>query len=587
MTNEELINLIQNFRRINTPDAISPELLGSILRLIVGRTPVSADSSADSSLCTVTLTLDDGSEVSAVIRPASGTAAGIIRAGQFLKYESASVNGKNAIEWLNEFKAKTAEDFSDVYTMMQDYADSEDFYYFKQSTEHDIELLDRKVDTLTALHDRDIAQARKALFDDLFIFTVGSMGQISESHCNDDGTPSPYCLNKLWLTYEEALAVYAAGAISSRSCGHFYEYRNIRTNLPPAVMGCLTNADDTAFDCARLCDNSSIEVLNLNTYRGMNPSVSNSFFMIDPVVMKRSASISMIGNCPMLKEVTGIINLQRLTGDIGRRIIGDCPVLTDIWLTYLKGSIDLSGAPKLNVTSVDRLVEDARNTGEITVKVDQEVYAKLTGDVSSPFLIETPVAELERWRNIMAAATAKNIRFQSPGRNLVFSAPGGVGANSQLSGSSVIFNKDADSYFWLRAACGLDTFVVGETYTFSLDCSGMKAGNTWRLGVAVPGVMNMNLVNGRCSASFVMTSELKAKIIQDNHITFDDEARSLPGGPGEVVLSNFKLERGDVATEWSMAPEEILQGGKTLLMENDDIDINVNQDDLNQNEEIL
>lgn len=420
MTNVELINLIQNFRRINTPDVISPELLGSILRLIVGRTPVSADSSADSSSCTVTLTLDDGSEVSAVIRPASGTAAGIIRAGQFLKYEAASVDGKNAINWLNEFKAKTAEDFSDVYTMMQDYADGEDYDYFKQSTEHDIELLDRKVDTLTALHDRDIAQARKALFDDLFRLKAGNMGYISESHCNDDGTPSPYCLNKLWLTYEEAVAVYAAGAISSRSCGHFYEYRDIRTNLPPAVMGCLTNADDTAFDCARLCDNSSIEILNLNTFRGMDTSVSNSFFMIDPVVMNRSASISMIGNCPMLKEVTGIINLQRLTGDIGRRIIGDCPVLTDIWLTYLKGSIDLSGAPKLNVTSVGRLVEDARNTGEITIKVDQEVYAKLTGDASSPFLIETPLAELERWRNIMAAATAKNIRFlQGEGKTLL------------------------------------------------------------------------------------------------------------------------------------------------------------------------
>ena len=429
MTNVELINLIQNFRRINTPDAISPELLGSILRLIFGRTPVSADSSADSNSCTVTLTLDDGSEVSAVIRPASGTAAGIIRAGQFLKYESASVDGKNAINWLNEFKAKTAEDFADAWEIINETRDDlrmetndrragdEECRDYADGVG---QTLDRKVDTLTALHDRDIAQARKALFDDLFRLKAGNMGYISESHCNDDGTPSPYCLNKLWLTYEEAVAVYAAGAISSRSCGHFYEYRDIRTNLPPAVMGCLTNADDTAFDCARLCDNSSIEILNLNTFRGMDTSVSNSFFMIDPVVMNRSASISMIGNCPMLKEVTGIINLQRLTGDIGRRIIGDCPVLTDIWLTYLKGSIDLSGAPKLNVTSVGRLVEDARNTGEITVKVDQEVYAKLTGDASSPFLIETPVAELERWRNIMAAATTKNIRFlQGEGKTLL------------------------------------------------------------------------------------------------------------------------------------------------------------------------
>lgn len=162
--------------------------------------------------CIIKLVLKNGSSLPLSLPKASMTAAGIIRAGSYKKYEEASVNGINAIEWLNEFKAKTAEDFSDVYTIMSDYADSEEFYYFKQETQNQLDLLDRKIDTVQGLHNQDmdsmadeIKAAKRAVFDDLWNTVWGLYGKYDPKNAPDP--EHPYMGNDIWLTYEEALIV--------------------------------------------------------------------------------------------------------------------------------------------------------------------------------------------------------------------------------------------------------------------------------------------------------------------------------------------------------------------------------------------
>lgn len=411
MTTEQISQAIAAFRKIVTPDAISPDMLGALLQGIFGRVPESFACDAGESVFTLTLTGADGQSIGVSLPRAMSNRAGILTGAQYNNFYTAEVDARHAIEWLNEFKTETAGKFDDAWEIINENRDDLRIETAERRAGDDevrdyvdssCQTLDRKIDTAVALRD--------ALFDDLFRAAVGNMGYISASHCEDDGTPTPYCLNGLWLTYEEAVAVYAAGAIGSRLCGHFYEFRQIRTNLPPLVMGCLTNKDDPAFDCPNLCASSAIEVLNLNTYRGMDLSVSNSFFMIDPAVMERDAGMSMIGDCPQLREVTGIINLQRLTGDIGRRIIGDCPALEKIRLEYLKGSIDLSGAPMLSADTVRMLIEGARNTGPITVKVHSGVYTKLTRHLLEP---DGTVGKNDGWGDLYELAEGKKITFLS------------------------------------------------------------------------------------------------------------------------------------------------------------------------------
>ncbi len=143
------------------------------------------------------------------------------------------------------------------------------------------------------------------------------------------------------------------------------------------------------------------------------------------------------------------------------------------------------------------------------------------------------------------------------GRNLL-SIPTNSNATVSVANGVVTFLGNRDTYFNINYA-NPSLMVVGETYTLSFDCEGVIDGNAWYLsGVANANIFSILLKNGRCSATFVLNNTQFSA--GSTAFGFDDTVRNLPNGFSPVRLSNFKLERGNVATDWTPAPEDIASG---------------------------
>ena len=153
------------------------------------------------------------------------------------------------------------------------------------------------------------------------------------------------------------------------------------------------------------------------------------------------------------------------------------------------------------------------------------------------------------------------------GRNLLYKrvfAGGRVALNGDYS---IILNasENLDTYFYLYTRTQL---VEGITYVISCEASGINGEGVFynfplfRQGSTINGLtINRNGIN---SFSFVMNAtELgyhTATTINDltfYRITMDDAGRNIEGQTGPITLTNFKLEKGNKATDWTPAPEDI------------------------------
>lgn len=148
--------------------------------------------------------------------------------------------------------------------------------------------------------------------------------------------------------------------------------------------------------------------------------------------------------------------------------------------------------------------------------------------------------------------------IQIGGRNLLlneFTFPGG---GASVVNGKIVMSQNKDNYFAIKLSPSAD-LKVGEIYTISFDCDGMKAGNSWLMeGVSSASTFRISLQNGRNKATFVMNQSQIDRI--PGAFMFDDDTRSFPAGFSAVTLSNFKLERGNIATDCTPAPEDIASG---------------------------
>ena len=111
-----------------------------------------------------------------------------------------------------------------------------------------------------------------------------------------------------------------------------------------------------------------------------------------------------------------------------------------------------------------------------------------------------------------------------------------------------------NTYFYLKPWVKL---IKGKTYTISCDASNVpSSAPDWAFGVRVQGSSFVLIINknGRCYGTGVLNSDVGA----DAEIIVDDNSNPYSTAPN-ITLSNFKLEEGDVATDWSPAPEDKLK----------------------------
>lgn len=226
------------------------------------------------------------------------------------------------------------------------------------------------------------------LFDDLWRAAVGEHGTVDHSHY-EDGIARPYGLNRLWLTYDEAQAVYAAGPVTSMYSSLRYTARRIRTNLPAQCSSWLRGSTAQAFVVNWFVHDSAIEVLNLHTPAGV--------FCIAPATASDVNRVDF--HAPALRTVLGVVDAGKYTGALSHRLFGACPLLEDISIQGLRANLDISGLPRISAGSLAYLIAKAAPTEAITVTVHPDVYARLAD----------PAAD--EWHAVLTAAVAKNISF--------------------------------------------------------------------------------------------------------------------------------------------------------------------------------
>ena len=259
--------------------------------------------------------------------------------------------------------------------------------------------LSKKQDALTDSLDVKVSgtaltvteRAKRAVFDDMWRAAAGTWGKIDYSHF-ENGVSKPYYLNELWLTYEEAVAVMAWGAITTYSTLARYKKAKIRTNLPPRV-GATSDANTTvAFDLKYFDQGSDIEILNLVC----EPQVGNHGFVVAP--QGAGSDFGLSGS--KLRKVLGIVNLGKLTSFWTYLIW--TPKLEEIRISHLKVSITFAKCPLISAASIRYLIGERSGTNAITVTLHADTYAKLTSAVDDPD---------DEWYGLIDLAAAKNITF--------------------------------------------------------------------------------------------------------------------------------------------------------------------------------
>lgn len=218
----------------------------------------------------------------------------------------------------------------------------------------------------------EIDEAKRAVFDDLWLKAVGTYGSIDHTHVEEDGVERHYYLNELWLTYDEATAVYQAGAIDSTAVAKRYFGAKIRTNLPPVITGQAKGETAFVFECLHIADSSDIEVLNLAS--SYDSSLYN--FKLSPANNKGTDRVF---SCSELRAIIGYICLNG-SNLSPYRLFGTCPKLEDVRVTAVSSDLDIKSLPKINVASIKFMIEKSSvpNDKTITITVHPDTYRKLT-----------------------------------------------------------------------------------------------------------------------------------------------------------------------------------------------------------------
>lgn len=254
------------------------------------------------------------------------------------------------------------------------------------STTTDLHITDDNIIGLTEA-------AKMRLFIDLFNAAAGVWGKYDPDNAPDP--EHPFYLNELWLTYDEAVAVYEVGAIDSIFVVLRYYGAKIRTNLPMKCGAWASGSStDMKFRVSGVINNSDIEVLNMATLGPFNLTIKaepdNSVGIVSFLSKK-------------LRKILGAIDCTHYSGNQRHRLFGECPRLESVSLSLLNAGLDLSGCPNLNVASFSYMIVNrypvARGGKDFTITVASEVYAKLTDETN------------EEWHAVLVAAAEKNITF--------------------------------------------------------------------------------------------------------------------------------------------------------------------------------
>ena len=148
-------------------------------------------------------------------------------------------------------------------------------------------------------------------------------------------------------------------------------------------------------------------------------------------------------------------------------------------------------------------------------------------------------------------------KYVSPGQG----APGSTATAGRTNyygdyGITIPATENADTYFRLFLDKELEQ---NKIYTISCEVSGLLEGSYYRWPLFAQNNTSMGVLqtdhNGLCSMTFTMTYATQTAATINGRTVYvcfmDDSARGLATGQGPITITNFKIEEGSVATQFT------------------------------------
>ena len=202
-----------------------------------------------------------------------------------------------------------------------------------------------------------------------------------------------------------------------------------------------------------------------------------------------------------------------------------------------------------NAKTAQGVADDAKAKAEQA----QKELAELTNKVSSNTTkIEQNANAIKLQATSITETSNKIDNLQIGGRNLLMQYIRAGGQITKIDDLSIKVGTGVDdTYFYLKA---YQKLIKGEIYTISCDASNVPSGCNWSFGVTVQNATWQLYINknGRCYATGTPNND----ILPGTEFIIDG-LTGRPSTASNIILSNFKLEKGNKATDWTPAPEDV------------------------------
>lgn len=224
-------------------------------------------------------------------------------------------------------------------------------------------------------------ELKEALFIDMF--NEGCNGQGKYDYENAPDKTKPYYLNKIWLSYKEALTVHreSTGSLYYQRTWNF-SFLQARTLYPIYS----NNGSQPSSSAYEFYNSKNLETLYF--VLGYNQISSQTF-----------------QNCGKLRRLMG--SYLYMMASAGNAFTY-CPLLEYMSISRLSISLNLSKNPKLEYSAFKQMVNSSQNGSTITITVHPDVYAALCGEAPEyPFNLGTQ----EEWEQLLTTAADRKIVF--------------------------------------------------------------------------------------------------------------------------------------------------------------------------------
>lgn len=252
-------------------------------------------------------------------------------------------------------------------------------------------------------------------------------------------------------------------------------------------------------------------------------------------------------------------NLESVTGRVDAtesEITKAQTRLTNAETAVQKAQSDATKAQGNAQTAINNAKEAQVVADDAKAKAEQAQsdLAQLTNKVTSNTTKIEQNADAIKLQATKITETSNKIdNLKIGGRNLLMQYIRAGGQTTKINDLSIkVGTNVGDTCFYLKAHQKL---IKGETYTISCDASNVPSGCNWSFGITQQGAVWQLYINknGRCYATGTPNTDT---ILPGTEFIIDDLS-GRPSTAPNIILSNFKLELGNKATDWTPAPEDV------------------------------